>query len=174
MGRIIYTIGHSTREFAVYVSMLRSFKIEAVVDVRSFPGSRKYPQYNKENLQQTLPEYGLEYIHIPELGGRRKTSSDSTNTIWRHPAFRGYADYMETPQFRVGISMLEKIAMAKTVAFMCSEAVWWRCHRSMIADYLKVEGWTVLHIMAEEKAEEHPFTAPAHEIDGKLVYGEEE
>lgn len=173
MQRTIYTIGHSTRTFEEFLVMLRSFEIEKVADVRSYPGSRKYPQFNKETLAVTLPEHGIKYAHIRELGGRRKVDKDSQNTVWRHPAFRGYADYMKTPQFEAGVKELERMAIANKVAFMCSEAVWWRCHRSMVADYLKVEGWLVLHIMAAGKAEEHPFTSPAKEINGKLVYGSE-
>jgi uncharacterized protein (DUF488 family) len=141
-----------------------------VADVRSFPGSRKYPQYNKEVLEKTFPENGIEYIHIRELGGRRKVDPDSKNTAWRHPAFRGYADYMETDAFKNGIIELEKIALHNRLAYMCSEAVWWRCHRSMISDYLKAEGWKVMHIMAIGKETEHPYTAPAKIVDGCLTY----
>lgn len=167
----IFTIGHSTRPFPEFVEMLRSFEIEMVVDVRSFPGSRKFPQYNKETLENSLPAESIDYLHIRELGGRRKKSADSVNTSWRHPAFRSYADYMETDDFRKGIRELKRIAAIHRVAYMCSEAVWWRCHRSMISDFLKVQDWTVLHIMAIGKCEEHPYTSPAKVKDGKLFYG---
>ncbi|MEO6832146.1 MAG: DUF488 domain-containing protein [Chitinophagaceae bacterium] len=167
----IWTIGHSTHTLEDLVAMLQSFEIEMVVDVRSYPGSRRYPQFNKENLTISLPQNGLEYVHIQKLGGRRKVLLDSKNTVWRHPAFRGYADYMETEDFQLGIQELEQLGGKKKVAYMCSEAVWWRCHRSMISDYLKSKGWIVMHIMGVGKAEEHPYTAPAKVIDGELVYG---
>src|SRR3569623_12590 len=145
----IWTIGHSTREFEEFVHLLKENEIELLADVRSFPGSRKFPQFNKESLEVTLPENGIEYIHLKQLGGRRKVKKDSQNTVWRHEAFRGYADYMETDDFRKGIDERIEIAEDKRTAIMCSEAVWWRCHRSMISDYLKSKGVTVFHIMGE-------------------------
>ena len=166
----IWTIGHSTHPLEEFVEMLNSFDIEEVVDVRSYPGSRKFPQFNKENLTESLPQNNIEYTHIKELGGRRKVDPESKHTVWRHPAFRGYADYMDTADFETGIEELVKLAESKRVAYMCSEAVWWRCHRSMISDYLKSKGWTVMHIMAIGKADEHPYTAPAEIVDGELVY----
>ncbi len=150
--------------------MLHSFKIELVADIRSLPGSRKFPQFDRENLEQSLPANGIGYRLIPELGGRRKVLKDSPNTAWRHPAFRGYADYMETPGFLDGIAILTGLATEKRIALMCAEAVWWRCHRSMVSDYLKSTGWTVLHIMSEDKEEEHPYTGAAKIIGGKLSY----
>ncbi|MGN6533663.1 MAG: DUF488 domain-containing protein [Ginsengibacter sp.] len=169
-NKIIWTIGHSTRTFEELLEMLRSFEIQVVADIRSFPGSRKFPQFNKEILENTFPEKGIEYIHIKKLGGRRKVKPGSKNTSWRHIAFRGYADYMETSEFREGIKELESIALEKRVAYMCSEAVWWRCHRSMVSDYLKTNGWKVMHIMAPGKEEEHPYTAPARIVNGILTY----
>lgn len=168
--KAIWTIGHSTRSLEEFIAMLQSFNIEMVVDVRQFPGSRKFPHFNKEALQISLPQNHIQYRHLIELGGRRKGNKESKNTVWRHPAFRSYADYMETDSFREGISLLEEIAMQQRTAYMCSEAVWWRCHRSMISDYLKANGWTVMHIMAIAKAEEHPYTAPAKIVNGALTY----
>lgn len=168
----IWTIGHSTRTLEELVEMLHSFQIKAVVDIRSYPGSGRYPHFNKEALEVSLPANKLLYFHIKDLGGRRKTDPDSKNTIWRHAAFRGYADYMETASFRDGIKQLEEIAMQQRTAYMCSEAVWWRCHRSMVSDFLKVGGWKVLHIMDVGKSVEHPFTQPATIVDGTLTYGE--
>ena len=153
-----------------FIALLRSFDIGLVADIRSFPGSRKFPHFNSENLQEVLPGVGIGYLRIPELGGRRKVSPDSANTQWRHPAFRGYADYMETPQFLAGIDILTREAAQRRTAFMCSEAVWWRCHRSMVADYLKSAGWTVIHIMGDGVGKEHPYTAAARIVDGKLTY----
>lgn len=169
----IYTIGHSTHSLEEFLNMLRSFDIKLLVDIRSLPGSRKFPQFNKEELEISLVEAGIHYIHLANLGGRRKVKKDSKNTRWHKAAFRGYADYMETDEFKNGIVELEKMAMQKTTAYMCAEAVWWRCHRSMVSDYLKSKGWTVLHIMAIGKVQEHPYTSPARLVDGQLVYYEE-
>lgn len=166
----IWTIGHSTRTLDELMVMLKSFQIELVVDIRSFPGSRRYPYFNKESLAVSLPENEIEYIHLRELGGRRKTTIDSRNTGWRVAAFRGYADYMETDKFNIAIKELECLAAKKRVAFMCAEAVWWRCHRSLVSDYLKHQGWAVIHIMGVGKGDEHPYTSPARIIEGKLVY----
>jgi uncharacterized protein (DUF488 family) len=168
--KTIWTIGHSTRPFEEFTAMLHSFKIEEVADIRSYPGSRKFPQFNKEALQISLPETKIQYIHLKGLGGRRKANPDSKNTSWRHLAFRGYADYMETEPFKKEIKELERIALKKRTAYMCSEAVWWRCHRSMVSDYLKVSGWKVMHIIGIGKEDEHPYTAPARVVDGTLSY----
>jgi len=171
--KTIWTIGHSTRPMEEFIAMLHSFNIELVADIRSFPGSRKFPQYNKETLQVSLPQSNIQYVHLKSLGGRRKVKPDSKNTVWRNAAFRGYADYMETNFFKDGIAELEKLALKQRTAYMCSEAVWWRCHRSMVSDYLKVRGWKVMHIMGIAKDEEHPYTAPARIINGTLSYEKE-
>ena len=170
--KIIYTIGHSTRTEKEFILILNSFKIELLADIRSYPGSKRYPHFNKENLQQTLLAHKIIYQHFPELGGRRKTLKDSKNTAWRNDAFRGYADYMETEDFKEGISRLEDFASQYKTAYMCSEAVWWRCHRSLVSDYLKWKGWLVMHIMSKNKSEEHPYTSPAKIVDDKLSYTE--
>lgn len=172
--KAIYTIGHSTRTLEELISLLEAFSINMLVDVRSYPGSRRYPHFNKENLAKELPFSNIHYIHLSSLGGRRKSLAHSKNSAWKNDAFKGYADYMETGEFKNGIQELENIAGKYNTAFMCSEAVWWRCHRSMIADYLKAEGWRVLHIINNKKAEEHPYTAPAKIIEGKLTYKSEQ
>jgi len=169
-GKVIWTIGHSTRTLDHFISMLHSFSIETLADVRSFPGSKRYPHFNKEALETSLPASGISYIHIKTLGGRRPVDRQSKNTAWKHPAFRGYADYMQTDDFKKGIAGLEEIASKKRTAYMCSEAVWWRCHRSLVSDYLKLNGWTVYHIMEVNKKEEHPYTKPAKIVNGKLSY----
>ena len=168
--KIIWTIGHSTRPIEHFIEMLESFSIQLLVDIRSFPGSKKFPQFNKENLEITLPKDGIDYTHFKSLGGRRAVKKDSKNTAWKNAAFRGYADYMETDDFKNGIEQLEKLASEKRAAYMCSEAVWWRCHRSMVSDYLKLKGWTVCHIMETGKATEHSYTKPARIVDGRLSY----
>jgi uncharacterized protein (DUF488 family) len=167
----VWTIGHSTRSLDEFVQLLRENNIEALADVRSLPGSRKFPHFNAEALTESLPAAGIEYIPFKLLGGRRKVRKDSPHTVWRHPAFRGYADYMDTDEFKRGIDDLLDLARVKRTAIMCSEAVWWRCHRSMISDYLKSIGVTVIHIMGPGKTEEHPYTSAATIDDGKLVYG---
>lgn len=138
--------------------------------MRSFPGSRRYPQFNKENLRSSLAAAGIEYLHLPELGGRRRARPDSINMAWRNESFRGYADYMETEGFQIGISELLKLAAQKRTAIMCAEALWWRCHRSLISDYLKVKGNEVIHILGDGKSESHPFTSAARVVNGELSY----
>lgn len=166
----VWTIGHSTLSIEDLVERLKSFKIAVLADVRSFPGSRRFPHFNRENLSSSLPEAGIRYEHFPELGGRRRARADSLNVAWRNESFRGYADYMETVEFGAGIERLIAIAAKQRVAIMCSEAVWWRCHRSMISDYLKVKGIDVTHIMAVAKSEPHPFTSAARVVNGELSY----
>jgi uncharacterized protein (DUF488 family) len=168
MTGTIYTIGHLTHPLEEFMAMLTSFEIETLVDIRSFPGSRRYPHFNKELLEQSLASVHIKYIHLRELGGRRKALPDSHNTEWQNPAFRGYADYMETDDFKKAITHLEEIASKSRTVYMCSEAVWWRCHRSLVSDYLKANGWTVLHIMGIGKSEEHPYTVVAREKQEKL------
>lgn len=172
--KIIYTIGHSTRTEEEFIAILGSFKIELLADIRTYPGSKRYPHFNKENLQRSLSAEKIIYKHFPELGGRRKPVKDSTNNAWKNDAFRGYADYMQTDDFKNGIRQLEEQASQHRTAFMCSEAVWWRCHRSLVSDHLKWKGWKVLHIMSENKSEEHPYTSPAKIVDGKLNYQKEQ
>lgn len=167
----IWTIGHSTRSLAEFLELLAANEIEALADVRRHPGSRKYPHFNQAELEASLPEAGIEYELFERLGGRRRARKDSINTVWQNASFRGYADYMETEQFNEGIERLLQLAGQKKTAVMCSEAVWWRCHRSLIADYLKAAGNTVEHIIGLEKTEIHPFTQPAQVEDGKLFYG---
>ena len=169
----IYTIRHSTRNLTEFLDMLQSFDIKILADIRSLPGSRKFPQFDKENLKISLEEAGTQYIHLADLGGRRKVKKDSKNNRWNNDSFRGYADYMETKEFESAILKLEHIALEQPTAYMCSEAVWWRCHRSMVSDYLKAKRWTVLHIMATGKEQEHKYTAPARIVDDNVLYSDE-
>ena len=137
----VCTIGHSTRAIDEFISLLKENEIRLLVDVRAWPSSKRYPQFNKDALAESLNAHAIRYEHFPELGGKRKSKPDSRNTAWRNASFRGYADYMETEQFHKGIARLIDVA-AETgaIAIMCAEAVWWRCHRSLIADYLKARG----------------------------------
>ena len=166
----IWTIGHSTRSAAEFLALLTGNDVEALADVRRFPGSRKYPHFNVEPLAHTLGEAGVQYVPFPELGGRRKPLPDSRNTAWRNDAFRGYADYMQTREFAVGIERLSALASAKRTAIMCSEAVWWRCHRGLLADWFKAHGVRVLHILDARHVVEHPWTSAAHVTEGELDY----
>ena len=167
----IWTIGHSTREIDEFISLLKENEIKLLVDVRAWPGSKRYPQFNKDVLAESLTAHGIRYEHFPQLGGKRKSKPDSRNTAWRNASFRGYADYMETEQFQEGIERLLAVAAgAGPTAIMCAEAVWWRCHRSLISDSLKTRGLEVLHILGANKVEPHPYTPPARILNGELSY----
>jgi uncharacterized protein (DUF488 family) len=165
----IWTIGHSTRPMEEFLGLLARARIARVADVRSFPGSRKYPQYGKEALSRTLAAHGIGYDWLPALGGRRRVSPDSPNTAWRNASFRGYADYMSSPEFSQGLGQVIQLAVART-AIMCAEALWWRCHRSMIADALSVVGIEVVHIIDAKHNVVHPMTSPARVVGGALTY----
>jgi uncharacterized protein (DUF488 family) len=169
----LWTVGHSNRTLEQFIELLTTQRIQLLADVRRFPGSRRLPHFNQENLAKSLAEVGIEYVHFPELGGRRKALPNSPNNAWRNEAFRGYADFMMTPEFRAGIERLLNFAREKRTAIMCAEALWWQCHRSLIADYLKAAGHTVMNILAANKVEEHPFTSAARIVEGKLSYGAE-
>jgi uncharacterized protein (DUF488 family) len=183
----IWTIGHSNRSLDEFLAMLAAFEINVLADVRRFPGSKKHPHFNQESLAESLAAAGISYEFFPELGGRRKARPDSPNTAWRNESFRAYADYMETDEYRAGVERLlglvnspvvlsgdlrPPLAKARRVAIMCSEAVWWRCHRSLIADYLKSTGVAVEHILSPKKSEPHPYTTAARLVDGRLSYAE--
>ncbi|HEY7283879.1 MAG TPA: DUF488 domain-containing protein [Vicinamibacterales bacterium] len=170
----IWTIGHSTRAVEEFISLLEENEITLLADVRVWPGSKRHPQFNKDALAQSLSARGIRYEHFPELGGKRKPKPDSHNTAWRNDSFRGYADYMETTQFEAGIDRLLGLADGggRTV-IMCAEAVWWRCHRSLIADYLKARGVDVRHVLGANKVDPHPYTSAARILDGRLSYGSE-
>ncbi len=170
--RTIWTIGHSTRSLGEFLDLLIGQQIGLLVDIRSFPGSRRFPHFNKESLSMSSKPRGIDYVHLVGLGGRRKPKEHSSNIAWRHPAFRGYADYMETDAFKEQVGILEDLASKRRTAYMCSEAPWWKCHRALVSDYLKVRGWTVWHIMEKGKLTEHPYTSPARPVNGKLFYSE--
>lgn len=166
----VWTVGHSTLEADEFLSLLTAHDIEAVADVRRFPGSKRYPHFAEPALRASLLSRGLEYSWLPSLGGRRSPAPDSPNTGWRNDSFRGYADHIGTEEFAAGLRDLCKLARRKRTAIMCAEAVWWRCHRSLIADVLKSTGWIVMHILGETSVKEHPYTSPARIIDGRLTY----
>jgi uncharacterized protein (DUF488 family) len=170
----IWTIGHSTRSIDTFISLLKANGIKVLADVRSLPGSKRYPQFNKEKLSDSVGKAGIRYEHFPELGGRRKAKPDSKNTAWRNESFRGYADYMQTEDFDKGVKrFLDLAADTGPAAIMCAEAVWWRCHRSLVSDYLKVRGIEVMHILDAKKTEPHPYTSAARIANGRLSYAAE-
>lgn len=164
----IFTIGHSTRPIAEFIEMLRAHGVKLVVDVRTIPGSKRNPQFGKDELDQSLRQGLIEYRHMPGLGGLRRARKDSVNTAWKNASFRGYADYMQTKEFAGSLEQLIETASRKTTAIMCAEAVPWRCHRSLIADALLARGITVLDIMSKTGAKEHSLT-PWAETDGARI-----
>ncbi|MEY2527846.1 MAG: hypothetical protein QOE73_2617 [Verrucomicrobiota bacterium] len=167
----IWTIGHSTRNIDIFISLLRDSEIRLVADVRLLPGSKRYPQFNKDALAQALGEQGIRYEHFPKLGGRRKSKPDSRNTAWRNEAFRGYADHMETNEFGEDVARLVDLANeVGSTTIMCAEALWWRCHRALISDFLKARGVEVTHIVDLGKTEPHPYTSAARIMNGELSY----
>ena len=166
----IWTVGHSTRGADEFLALLREHGIAIVADVRRFPGSQRFPQFDEENLRRTLDAAGIRYVHLAELGGRRPVRPDSRNLAWRNASFRGYADHMETPAFLGGIARLLELARSGRTAMMCAEAVWWRCHRSLIADHLKSIGIRVVHILGPGSVQDHPYTPAARLVDGRLSY----
>ncbi|HLR45875.1 MAG TPA: DUF488 domain-containing protein [Deinococcales bacterium] len=168
----LYTVGHSNVPLEEFLGLLEGAGIELLVDVRRYPGSRRYPHFGKDALPESLREVGIGYVHLPELGGRRPVQADSVNTVWRNASFQGYADYMETQEFADGIARLLELAVRQRVAIMCSEAVWWRCHRALIADLLKSRGHLVTHLVGGRE-QEHPYTSAARLVDGKLSYSAE-
>jgi len=167
-----FTIGHSTRSAAELIQILQGSEIGVLVDVRAIPRSRTNPQLNRDTLPDTLREHGIEYLHIPELGGRRgRTVAASPNTFWQNQSFRNFADYAMTDSFRAGFTRLQQLGAARRCAIMCSELLWWRCHRRIIADYLMLAGHTVIHILDRSKQDEAWPTPAARRVnDEKIVY----
>lgn len=154
----ILTVGHSTRTWKVFLELLRAHDVKRIVDVRTIPRSRHNPQFDRKTLARKLGAAGIGYVHLGKLGGLRHARPDSRNTGWRNASFRGFADYMQTPEFEAGLARLMKLARQKRSALMCAEAVPWRCHRSLIADALTVRGFRVADIMNKERARVHSVT----------------
>ena len=174
MTRPFYTIGHSTRSIKEFVELLRPSQIKLVVDVRTIPRSRTNPQYNTEELVKNMSEFQIGYEHIATLGGlrgRKRSVSTSVNAFWKNQSFHNYADYAMSDEFRSGLARLRSLGHAKTSVLMCSEAVWWRCHRRIIADYLIAAGETVFHILgANHVAPAHLTAGAVFEMDGSVTY----
>ena len=166
----VWTIGHSTRSLASLIRILESHELEVVVDVRRFPASRRVPQFNSREFAGELIAHGIDYQWIPALGGRRRSSSAAADTDWRHPAFRAYAEYSTTEEFAEGLFELTMIAGGLRTVIMCAEALWWRCHRRIIADVLTSLGVGVVHLRDEQAGTTHRLAAPAHLVGGALTY----
>ena len=165
----IWTIGHSTRTIDAFLALLERERIAHIADVRRFPGSRRHPQYGSEALARALADVGIGYSHHPELGGRRTPRSDSPNGAWRNASFRGYADYMQTPEFAAALERLVATAAQSRTAIMCAEAVPWRCHRSLVADALVARAIPVLHIL-DGRTDPHALTPFAVVHEGQVSY----
>jgi uncharacterized protein (DUF488 family) len=166
----VFTIGHSTRPIDEFVELLQTYGVKQLVDVRTIPRSRRNPQFNTEVLRESLKQRRIRYRHLGKLGGLRRAKKDSKNLGWRNASFRGYADYMAATDFASGLETLMRIARSKTIAFMCAEAVPWRCHRSLIADALTKKGWMVRHIMTHKSAPLHRPTPFLRVKKGQLFY----
>ena len=166
----IYTIGHSTRSIEDLIALLKAHAVKKVIDIRTVPKSRYCPQFNTENLKKSLKLERIGYRHMRDLGGFRHPSKDSINTGWINSAFRGFADYMQTAQFKKALEKLEKSAQKQQCALMCAEAIPWRCHRSLIADPLTLRKWKVLHIQSKKTAKVHKRTPFLKVKRGVLFY----
>lgn len=167
----IWTIGHSTQPLADFIGKLHRHAIDCVADVRRFPGSRRHPQFGSEALRAGLADAGIDYHPFVALGGRRRPRPDSPNTAWRNEAFRGYADHLADADYRAAFERLCALARGRRCALMCAESLWWRCHRSLIADDLALHGWTVSHILGNA-LEPHAFRVAARLVDGVPRYGD--
>jgi uncharacterized protein (DUF488 family) len=166
----VWTIGHGTRPADELVHLLTAHGIRLLADVRTVPRSRRNPQFNRETLPATLAGAGIRYAHLPGLGGLRRPRADSMNTAWRNAAFRGYADYMATPEFAAALDGLLGLAASAPTAIMCAETVPWRCHRSLIADALLVRGVEVRHLGAGAAIDSHRLTPFARVEHGRVTY----
>jgi len=166
----LWTIGHSTREWEDFLAVLAAHGIEAIADVRRFPGSRRYPWFASEAMAQALPQAGIAYLWLPQLGGRRRAQPGSPNGGWRNAAFQGYADHMASAEFREGLDAALELAAVHRTALMCAELLWWRCHRRLVSDLLLHRGHEVLHIQDAGPALPHPGNPMARAVGADLVY----
>jgi uncharacterized protein (DUF488 family) len=167
----LYTIGHSTRSLDELIAVLQAHSMQTLVDIRSFPMSRRLPHFNREALQKTLHEAGIRYVWLKELGGgRKKIRDDSPNVALRHDSFRNYADYMLTEEFQRGIAELIKLAEQSKTAYMCAERVYFRCHRMLVSDWLVAHGHKVFHIDGTGPVKKHELMSEARLIDGQVIY----
>jgi uncharacterized protein (DUF488 family) len=154
----VWTVGHSTHTIDAFVALLVAHDIAQVADIRTLPKSRRHPQFHADALGRSLPEHGVAYVHLPRLGGWRRADAASPNSGWRNLSFRGYADYAMGEEFAAGLAQLRRLASRRRTAVMCSEALWWRCHRRLVADRLVIAGDTVCHISSGGRASAHRLT----------------
>lgn len=166
----IWTVGHGTRTIENFIAVLRQAGVVTLADVRSFPGSRRHPQFGQDALRTSLTEAGFAYMHLRGLGGRREAAAGSPHVALRVEAFRGYADHMASPEFARDLATLEAVANATPTAYMCAETLWWRCHRRMLSDLLAIRAWEVIHLLGAGKSEPHRVWDVARVVDGRLVY----
>jgi uncharacterized protein (DUF488 family) len=167
----LYTIGHSTRALDEFIAVLQAHSIRTLVDIRSFPMSRRLPHFNREALEKTLPDAGISYLWLKELGGRRKKlRDDSPNIALRNDSFRNYADYMLTEAFQRGVAELIRLAEQSRTVYMCAERVYFRCHRMLLSDWLVAHGHDVLHIDGLGPVKRHRLMAEARLLDGQVIY----
>ncbi len=169
-GPLVLTIGHSTRELQTFIDLLTENDVTCLVDVRTVPRSRTNPQFNRDTLPDALRAAGIDYLHLPGLGGLRRARPDSPNMGWRNASFRGYADYMSTPEFAENLERLLDLAARERVALMCAEAVPWRCHRSLIGDALLIRGFPVADIMGTGRTQPHALTSWAVVRGTEITY----
>jgi len=167
---VILTIGHSKHSIGDFLDLLVAHQVELVCDVRTIPKSRRNPQFNRENLAASLQSRGIAYLHLPELGGLRHARPDSINSAWRNDSFRGYADYMQTPEFEAALDRLVALSEGRRLAIMCAEAVPWRCHRSLVADALTARGIPVEHILSPTSRQPHSYTPFVQVRGGRVSY----
>jgi uncharacterized protein (DUF488 family) len=166
----ILTVGHSNKPLEEFIRLLRAHRVQRVLDLRRFPASRKWPHFNAAELSKSLPAAGIEYIGLPELGGRRRARPDSPHTAWKSDGFRGYADFMDAPEFAGGLVKVMAFSREKPSAMMCAEALPWRCHRSLIADALLARGWRVRDILSEKEVREHRLPPFARLEETRVIY----
>jgi uncharacterized protein (DUF488 family) len=167
---LLWTVGHSNHPLDTFLGLLTGHRIELLVDVRSSRGSRRYPHFGAAALAAALQRVGIGYDCISALGGRRRSAAQSHNTAWRNASFRAYADYMETVDFEEGIDRLLEMGGQHRTAYMCAEALWWRCHRALVSDHLKAHGHEVWHILSDSRMQPHPYTSAARIVAGRLSY----
>jgi uncharacterized protein (DUF488 family) len=170
----VWTIGHSTRTIDEFLHVLGAYGIETIADVRRFPGSRRHPQFGADALAASLRSQGVDYAWIGQLGGRRRLRDAAPSSAWRHPSFQAYADHIASDEFAQGLDELLHLAAASRTAIMCSELLWWRCHRAIISDVLVFSGVPVTHILSADKSSPHSYTSPARVVDGELTYAAED
>jgi uncharacterized protein (DUF488 family) len=169
---VLYTIGHSTHSSETFLGLLRQHRIALLADVRSFPSSRRWPQFNQAELKPYLELADIAYRWLKSLGGRRHSKrADSPHVAWNVDAFRSYADYADTPEFEKGLDELLQLALAQPAAIMCAEGLWWRCHRRIISDHVAIRGWDVRHVMPDGKLAAHALPDFASVKGSRIIYG---